>query len=489
MKRALVGLAVAVFASGCWDFQKLLDDCADGGGVCAKDAGAGGGTGGGSGGGTGGGGGQAMDAGTDGGDADAGEADGGSDGGGEDAGPGGPLCALLDVSGAGLGATLTQPDGGIAFCFNGFQWENPLPQGNTLWTVSGTAPDDVWAAGTANMLMHWNGTDWRTFQGVVPPRTIDAFLTAAQMLPDGGGLLVGLHAAPLARVDGGWTEIGDPPIGNYDGLAVSPDGRFVVLVDLSGNVWTNGTQTVAGPGPGSYLSIGGVAVANDGGCWFTASSGSAVSLTQCGGATTVVDGGMAAGPVWVRPDGRFAFSYLTLASSFVQVIEEDGGWSAPVTSANRAFGVGSLPDGGGLLVGEDWFIAPRDAPDAALPLQGKSDLPWRNLYGIAPFGDGGTWAVGEGGALVHQEADKWQLRQRGPLDIFEGLLVEPARVIAVGSNALSYTLGDAGRRLSSSIGDLYDVAPTDGGLLYAGRGASSTRPGRPSTRFPPGRRR
>lgn len=455
MKRTLVGLAVAVLASGCWDFQRLLDDCADGGGVCGYDGGTGGGSGGGG-----------TDAGSDAGAVDAGDGDAGR------AVDAGPLCPLLDEMGAGLGATLTQPDGGTSFCFNGFQWENPLPHGDTLWSVSGAAPDDVWAAGTANMLMHWDGRRWSSFQGAVPPNTLDAFLTGVLMLPDGGGWLAGLHAPPYTFVGGGWQPVGDPPTGNYDGLALSPDGRIVVLVDLSGNVWTNGAQTVIGPGAGTFLSIGGVAVANDGGCWFATSTGNTVSLTRCGGATTVLDAGTAAGPLWVRPDGRFAFSYQTLAGSWVQLIEEDGGWSTPVASANRVFGVGSLPDGGGLLVGENWFIAPRDAPGAALPVQGKSDLPWRNLHGIAPFGDGGAWAVGEGGALVYEEVGAWQPRQAGPLDYLEGLLVEPNRVIAVGSNALSYTLGDAPQTGVAGAGELFDVAPTrDGGLLYAGRGA------------------
>ena len=39
-------------------------------------------------------------------------------------------------------------------------WHNPLPQGNTLRAVWGAASNDVWAAGDAGTLLHFDGANW-----------------------------------------------------------------------------------------------------------------------------------------------------------------------------------------------------------------------------------------------------------------------------------------------------------------------------------------
>ena len=39
-------------------------------------------------------------------------------------------------------------------------WENPLPQGNTLWGVWGAARDEVYAVGGMGSVLRYNGTDW-----------------------------------------------------------------------------------------------------------------------------------------------------------------------------------------------------------------------------------------------------------------------------------------------------------------------------------------
>ena len=39
-------------------------------------------------------------------------------------------------------------------------WYNPLPQGNTLRAVWGAASNDVWAAGDAGTLLHFDGANW-----------------------------------------------------------------------------------------------------------------------------------------------------------------------------------------------------------------------------------------------------------------------------------------------------------------------------------------
>lgn len=47
---------------------------------------------------------------------------------------------------------------------SGWCWTNPLPQGNDLRASWGSSPKDVWAAGDAGTLLHWNGCAWGVVQ-------------------------------------------------------------------------------------------------------------------------------------------------------------------------------------------------------------------------------------------------------------------------------------------------------------------------------------
>ena len=42
----------------------------------------------------------------------------------------------------------------------GWEWQNPLPQGNTLRAVWGSSATDVFAVGDAGTIVHYDGTTW-----------------------------------------------------------------------------------------------------------------------------------------------------------------------------------------------------------------------------------------------------------------------------------------------------------------------------------------
>ena len=58
-------------------------------------------------------------------------------------------------------------DDGMAGCAAGvcmpdkWCWENPLPQGNQLQAVWGSAADAVWAVGELGVILHWDGASWK----------------------------------------------------------------------------------------------------------------------------------------------------------------------------------------------------------------------------------------------------------------------------------------------------------------------------------------
>ena len=43
---------------------------------------------------------------------------------------------------------------------DGWEWQNPLPQGNTLWGIWGSSPSDIFAVGNAGTILHYNGNAW-----------------------------------------------------------------------------------------------------------------------------------------------------------------------------------------------------------------------------------------------------------------------------------------------------------------------------------------
>ncbi len=134
MKRALLILCCAT-VSGCFPFDDTVDDlCRSGRFPCPVDAGEP----------TGPDGGPGEDGGTgdDGGTPDGGDGDGG----------------IPD------GGTPSMSDGGLAgACKASWCWEHPRPIGSpTLWTVWGRSDDDLWAGGAGGLLLHFDGSSWRT---------------------------------------------------------------------------------------------------------------------------------------------------------------------------------------------------------------------------------------------------------------------------------------------------------------------------------------
>src|SRR3989442_2140802 len=51
---------------------------------------------------------------------------------------------------------------------DGWCWSNPLPQGNPLTSVWGSASTDVWAVGYGGTILHWDGSAWSGFPSGTP---------------------------------------------------------------------------------------------------------------------------------------------------------------------------------------------------------------------------------------------------------------------------------------------------------------------------------
>jgi hypothetical protein len=68
------------------------------------------------------------------------------------------------------GYTQTSPAGKVCSP-GGWCFVMPVPQGNTLYSVFTISPTDVWAAGAAATVIHWNGSSWSGTAGLVEAGT------------------------------------------------------------------------------------------------------------------------------------------------------------------------------------------------------------------------------------------------------------------------------------------------------------------------------
>lgn len=42
----------------------------------------------------------------------------------------------------------------------GWAWQNPLPQGNGIWSLWGSSATDIFAVGYYGTILHYDGTNW-----------------------------------------------------------------------------------------------------------------------------------------------------------------------------------------------------------------------------------------------------------------------------------------------------------------------------------------
>lgn len=178
--------AAMMVVVGCIDFDGKLESCHRGAGVCS-----------------------AFDAGHDGGSiVDAGAS---NDGGGVDGGD-----------------ALACP----GFSYNGFCWVNPTPNGEEYLAVTGSE-NDLWVAGTAGTVMHWDGQRWddRRLLETLGPDRIDSHAVTGLAPIDGGIIVVGRAIWPHVWRNGAWVKLyGSPTLHpSFNAVAVDEQGQYMAV--------------------------------------------------------------------------------------------------------------------------------------------------------------------------------------------------------------------------------------------------------------------
>ena len=163
-------------------------------------------------------------------------------------------------------ATRAEFEGGQVCSRAGWCWELPRPQGYMLLAFWGSSPKDVWAAGEAGTLIHYDGTSWSGIVGVVPgtlfalwgsgPKDIWAAGDGALLRFDGEAwraappLVPGALRSLVGRNSDDVWAVGDKAAQHFDGRGWTP----VPAPDQTGfaAVWFEGDRVLAQSGNGIF---------------------------------------------------------------------------------------------------------------------------------------------------------------------------------------------------------------------------------------------
>ena len=252
---------------------------------------------------------------------------------------------------------------GSAVCSDdGWCWENPLPQGDTIFGLSATAADDIWAVGNAGLILHYDGGRW-----LQVPSGVRARLTS-----------VWAHSA-----DSAWAV-------GWDSTALRWNGDEWTAVDIG--VAGLMLLSVSGTGPGDVWAVG----VGETGTTMLHWNGSNWGTTTLSQSLSDVFA-LAADDVW--------------AVGYGDILHFDGSWAAvPVaeTSLNLA-AVWASPSGDVYAVGD--YTSERGA---AMVLHSSGGaFSWVDTGCPAGLNDiwgssaSDLWAVGNGRAVTHWDGVAW----------------------------------------------------------------------------------
>jgi hypothetical protein len=404
---------------------------------------------------------------------------------------------------------LSGPDKGILcatatgdeVCTNGWCWQHPRPQGNTLhaitrigstrfavglrgtilrdqgqgwkpmssgttvdlYGVHGLATNAVYAVGATGTVRFWNGSSWNAFEPA-PPASVVSTLRAVRKV---GIELVAVGDGGLTlRFDGSkWNQA---PAGTANLHAVWGDGvSDTVLVGgdsglhrLLAGSWVPesppaGTPSMKvrglmGSPPAIYaVGVGGAAWRFNGSTWAEESSGTPNDLEDVAAAGSTV---IAAG-----------YSVVTERSA-------TGTWTASSPPTRPLFGV-DLDGTVATVVGWYGTIAQRESGSWS-----PNGERFRHLHAV--WGNGTVWfAVGDDGTVLRRSAGVWQLQTSGTPVSLRGVWgAAPNDVYAVGDSGtiLHYNGTSWTSMVSGRSEPLHGIVGTSASELFVVGGSGTT---------------
>jgi hypothetical protein len=291
-------------------------------------------------------------------------------------------------------------DRGVAH-HDGATWRFQDLGGGTILGVGGSGPGDVWAVSFDGAIHHFDGTGWHEWMPNTPRRRWNAVWSAGPR--------------------DAWAVGAD--IAHFDGL----EWR---IVDAPSVGWTRNLTAVWGSGPDDVWAVGafGLVLHYDGVAW------------------TEIDAGADAWLYGVRGTGRDDVWIVGSAT----VRRFDGSAWRPVAGAGHRTYRDLWQRGG-----EVWLVSD-EGPLERIDHTGWHDVPvptTERLFGLWITDDGGLWAVGSWGAMVHQRGRGWRIEHapatRDP--VLGG--------VTISASGVPWALGDGGEVSRYVDGAWQQVAP------------------------------
>lgn len=350
-----------------------------------------------------------------------------------------------------------------ALRFDGSTWRLMPGTGNAeLWSVWGTHPDTLFAAGQNGVILKWDGASWRAMSSPTQLLLLGLWgLSASEVYAAG-------IRGTLLRYDGtAWRPVKIPSQADFFAIAgtgrnnIMLAGNSGAVVSFNGTAWTQAPQTasyenfrdiafdpagtarvvgwagtVVERGPNGWRSLLGAPVllaatlGDDGAVW-TVGSGSAVFRWK-GAAVDRV-------PVPVRRD---LYGVTTTADGSLVAVGDSG------TVVSRSHGAWSLEfPPTTVLIRSVW--ADRSDPDAVFavgdkgtilqrrgglwkPHQSPTTVFLRHVFGLSPRD---VFAVGDSGVVLHFEGGDWTRMATPTTERLRGIWgTGLTDLIAVGAN-------------------------------------------------------
>lgn len=382
-------------------------------------------------------------------------------------------CPSLQLCGAGG----TENQCGAPVCVgDGFCWQNPLPQGNTLRGIWGSSRQDVWAVGDSGTLLRWDGARWALAQGptsaslrgVWGSSASDVWAVGADSTEqgvithfDGGqwnvvpglqvpsldgvagasasdGWAVGEAGTLLRLRAGGWQPHSSPTSQRLKSVAVFPSGQAMAaglggLFTFDGTTWSRASQD---DWPWEYEWVGGRSEAD-----YWVASRSRFCRVHPPAATSCSSN--------MIPEYRFdivrVFSANPQEAWIAWTMLYD--YQSPPTS--RSY-IGRYVDG---------------ASDMSVLADSGQRV--RGLWGAVADD---VWAVGDFGTLMRWDGREWKNANRSTVQELRAIAVAaPDDAWAVGRNeTLLHFTGDRWKAAARPAGDW----PEPWSVSMAGRGAA-----------------
>ncbi len=267
---------------------------------------------------------------------------------------------------------------------DGWCWQNPLPQGDQLIRIRGTASNDIWATTGSGTFLHWTGAFWL---GVPGPAT-----GTLSGIWGSAGDDVWAVGTQVLHWDGGTWKIVDDGTTLLDVSGTAPDDIWAVgkrgsIRHWQGSEW----QDVDSPGKIPKPTLNGVSAIRKGEAWAVGNDGSLLHFH--GGAWSMQ----------ALPAGYGAPSLCAVASSGPNDV-----WVVGISRSTLHFD------------GTRWTWLSQEHPSSdphCLDSAGSGD---NNLYDVWVAG-GSVWATGDGASLLRwhwhtgNKSGEWEVVQTGGL--------------------------------------------------------------------------